>query len=263
MDAQQAHTTVSSSAFLRRKADLQPMPWQTIRACKSRTNRGRLRAAPSTTTIHLSNSQRSATRRLLFGRPGCPYPDFLLPLSRGWSAGRRQGACEAPFTGLRGRCFTPRFRDPSLEGGGGPGARGPFCAKALRLPALHRVRVVGAPAPLRLRTPRSTTPSIERGGMYIYSYRNEVKSAGMRSKPQRTVPPDFVGFRCAQPNLRLLRRSNTLAAQLVAAAFVSAPVAHTHVLVIRAATIGLMRLAEQAAGAGRLRTPSFEMHLHP
>ena len=45
------------------------------------------------------------------------------PLSRGWSAGRRQGAGAAPFTGLRGRCFAPRFRDPSLEGGGDPGAR--------------------------------------------------------------------------------------------------------------------------------------------
>jgi len=89
-------------------------------------------------------------------------PFSFSPLSRGWSAGRRQGACEAPFTGLRGRCFTPRFRDPSLEGGGGPGARGPLRG-ALRLPALHRVRVVGAPALLRLRTPRSTTPSIEQG----------------------------------------------------------------------------------------------------
>jgi hypothetical protein len=52
----------------------------------------------------------------------------------------------------------------------------------------------------------------------------------------------------------------SLATQLVAAGFISSPVAHAHVPVIRAATVGFVRLAQQAAGTGRLRTLSFEVH---
>ena len=141
-----------------------------------------------------------------FGPGVSPHPDFLLPLTRGWSAGRRQGACEAPFTGLRGRCFAPRFRDPSLEGGGGPGARG-LLRGALRLPALHRVRVVGAPTLLRLRTPRSTTPSIEKGGDIV----SEVFRAGIsldclaqRADSHRDFLPPYPGT-ASSPDL--IRRS--------------------------------------------------------
>ena len=65
----------------------------------------------------------------------------------------------------------PSFRDPGLEGGGGPGARGPFRG-ALRLPALQRDAIVGHRTLLSLRTPRSTAPLIEQGGINLYSYRN-------------------------------------------------------------------------------------------
>ena len=48
-----------------------------------------------------------------FGRPGCPYPCFRLPLTRGWSAGRRQEAGEASFTGLAiGRCQRAKIPGP-------------------------------------------------------------------------------------------------------------------------------------------------------
>jgi hypothetical protein len=52
----------------------------------------------------------------------------------------------------------------------------------------------------------------------------------------------------------------SLAPQLIATGFISPPVAHTHVLLIRAATVGFVRLAQQAAGTGRLRKLSFEVH---
>ena len=49
-----------------------------------------------------------------FGPGVSPHPAFPFPSKRGDGAPR--GARElgaAPFTGLRGRCFAPRFRDPS------------------------------------------------------------------------------------------------------------------------------------------------------
>jgi hypothetical protein len=52
----------------------------------------------------------------------------------------------------------------------------------------------------------------------------------------------------------------TFAAQLLAAALVAPTIAMLHVLVIGAAAIRLMRLAEQAAGAGALRTFAFVVH---
>ena len=57
--------------------------------------------------IQFSNSrlerQRSAAPIVCFRDPGAArFPFFLLPSMRGWSAGRRQGACEAPLRTLRG-----------------------------------------------------------------------------------------------------------------------------------------------------------------
>jgi hypothetical protein len=55
-------------------------------------------------------------------------------------------------------------------------------------------------------------------------------------------------------------RGETFAAQLVAAALVAPTIAVPHVLVIGAAAIRLVRLAEQAAGAGALRAFAFVVH---
>ncbi|CAD5246937.1 hypothetical protein BOS5A_110101 [Bosea sp. EC-HK365B] len=55
-------------------------------------------------------------------------------------------------------------------------------------------------------------------------------------------------------------RAETFAAQLFAAAFVAPTIAVLHVLVIGAAAIRLVRLAEQAAGAGTLRAFAFVVH---
>ena len=72
------------------------------------------------------------------GRRG-PYPCFLALGTRGWSAGRRQGACEAPFTGLAiGRRQRAKIPGPKcLRGWGSRGARA-LGVRALRLPALQR-----------------------------------------------------------------------------------------------------------------------------
>jgi hypothetical protein len=156
-------------------------------------------AAP-TNPIHLSNSQRSAARRLCFRAAGMPASLFPSPSFEGMERREAPGSLRGSLHRLARPVFRAKIPGPKVfRGDGGPGARGPFCAKALRLRksgspdlrllkgdrsrvnprsgALHRVRVVGAPAPLRLRTPRSTAPSIEWGEMYIYSYRNEVKPA--------------------------------------------------------------------------------------
>ena len=55
-------------------------------------------------------------------------------------------------------------------------------------------------------------------------------------------------------------RDQTLAAQLIAAALIAPTIAVLHVLVIGAAAVGFVRLAEQAAGAGALWTFALVVH---
>ena len=62
---------------------------------------------------------------LFFGRPGPVSLFSFSPPMRGWSAGRRQGACEAPFKpALRSAGFTRRASGTQVLGGwGSRGAR--------------------------------------------------------------------------------------------------------------------------------------------
>src|ERR1041385_2913617 len=76
---------------------------------------------------------------------GCrvsPYPCFPpLSIGEGWSAGRRPGslAIGSLRPALRSAGLHAELPGPkSLEGGGGPGARGPLARKPGRLSALHR-----------------------------------------------------------------------------------------------------------------------------
>jgi hypothetical protein len=117
----------------------------------------------SIVTNHLANAPPPGG--FVFGRPGCPYPCFPCPLqTRGWSAGRRPGACATGS--LRQALRSARLcvlRD----------ARAPF--GALRLPTLHRDAVVGHRTSLRHPTPLKTTPSMSKAAEII----NAVFRAGI------------------------------------------------------------------------------------
>src|ERR1041385_1473075 len=92
---------------------------------------------------HHPFSQRSAVpARGFFGLPGEPVPCFHpLSIGEGWSAGRRPGslAIGSLRPALRSAGLHAELPGPkSLEGGGGPVARGPLARKPGRLSALHR-----------------------------------------------------------------------------------------------------------------------------
>jgi len=88
-------------------------------------------------------SQRSAVPGLCFSdaqvRPSPCFPP--LSIGEGWSAGRRPGslAIGSLRPALRSAGLHAELPGPkSLEGGGGPVARGPLARKPGRLSALHR-----------------------------------------------------------------------------------------------------------------------------
>src|ERR1051325_2315856 len=98
-----------------------------------------------TFVVRFTDSKKPTLRcpgTLLFGRPGAPVPCFpSLSIGEGWSAGRRPGslAIGSLRPALRSAGLHAELPGPkSLEGGGGPVARGPLARKPGRLSALHR-----------------------------------------------------------------------------------------------------------------------------
>jgi hypothetical protein len=133
----------------------------------------------------------SSPRALNSGARAGPFPFFRPSRKRRWSAGRRHRRIAAGWrTQIRG---PPRATaGPLLPGVAASGALAQR-RRARRLPALQRDAIVGHRILLRLRTPRSTTPSIERGWPYRTKREQNVKcgpgaSAWQQRDRRRAAP---------------------------------------------------------------------------
>src|SRR4029079_1551781 len=112
-----------------------------------------------------------------------------FPLNEGMERREAPGSLRGSLTDLaRVRSYAPRFRDPNLRGGGGPGVRGPV-RKALRLPGLHRGDIVGRRASLRHPASRSTTPSMSEAGAVYIPNRNKVSIITLTKHPPDIASP--------------------------------------------------------------------------